>query len=417
MAIDTREMRENRHKLLLTARELLDKADAEKRTLTAEEKANQEKALADSEEWREKIDAAEKRNDLDRQIAETALSQDKSKTDEENRTGETNEERTLSRGWETQQYRTLWSRSISEGTRHFSNEEHRQLSAGTATEGGYLYAPEEFVNELIKNVTDMTHIRSVARQFSVAGADSLGFPVLTNRMAAAEWTSELGTASTDSTLDFGKRELRPNPATKEIVVSKVLLRKTPMAEQIVREELARVMAEGMENGYMTGTGAQQPLGVFTASGSGISTDRDVSTGNTSSSPTPDGLKNALYTLKASYWNNAVWIMHRNTMLLLAKMKDGNGRYLLQDSIVQGEPTQLLGKPILLSEYAPSAYTTGLYVAVLGDFSNYWIVDSLDMEVLQLRELYARNNKDCFIVRMMSDGAPVREEAFVRVKLG
>lgn len=418
MAIDTREMREKRHELLLEARAILDTADTEKRALTAEETTNQEKALADSEEWREKIDAAEKRNDLDRKIAEAAISSDEPKDDADNRTIGTEDRTTLLRAWETPEYRSLWTRSLTEDPTRFHNTEYRQLSAGTATEGGYLYAPETFVQELIQNVTDATFMRQIARVFPpLMGSDSLGAPVLTDRMADAEWTSELGTPSTDSTLAFGKREIRPQPLTKEIVVSKTLLRKTAMAEQVVREELARVTSEAMENAYMNGTGAQKALGMFVASDSGISTGRDVSTDNTTSSPTADGLKNAQYTLKGAYWGNAAWIFHRSTMLKLAKLKDGNGRYLLQDSLVQSEPERLLNFPVYLSEYAPSTYTTGLYVGILGDFSNYWIVDSLDMEVLQLRELYARNNKDCFLTRMMSDGAPVREEAFVRVQLG
>jgi hypothetical protein len=42
---------------------------------------------------------------------------------------------------------------------------------------------------------------------------------------------------------------------------------------------------------------------------------------------------------------------------------------------------------------------------------------MDMEIQRCEELYVRNNQDLFIIRMASDGAPVRSEAFVRVKLG
>jgi HK97 family phage major capsid protein len=323
----------------------------------------------------------------------------------------------MSREWEKPEYRSAWAKAMTTGGM-LTPEEHRALSAGTATEGGYLYAPELFVSELLKNVTDATVVRSIARVFPpIAGYDSLGAPVLTDRMADAEWTSELGTPSADSTLAFGKRALRPNPLAKEILVSKVLLRKTAMAEQIVREELARVVAEAEEHAYMTGTGAQQPLGVFTASNDGIASSRDVSTGNSATAPTFDGLKAAKYELKSAYWQRAQWIMHRDVMEVIAKIKDGNGRYMLQDSVVQGDPDRLLGFPVRLSEFAPNTLTASQYVGILGDFQNYWIVDSIDVEVLRLEELYARNNKDCFLTRMMTDGAPVRSEAFVRVKLG
>jgi len=410
---DTRELREKRHKLLLNAREILDKADAEKRALAADEQANEKKALSDAEELRSQIEAHEHRNNLERQIALNESTEAHAAKDAE--TGD-KEERKLSRSWERPEYRSAWAKAMTTGLQ-LSPEEQRALSAGTGTEGGYLYAPELFVTELIRNVTDATIMRGISRVLPpIAGQDSLGAPVLTSSMAAAAWTSELGTPSTDSTLAFGKRALRPNPLAKEIIVSKVLLRKTSVAEQIVREELARIVAEAMENAYMTGTGAQQPLGVFTASADGVTTARDVSTGNAATAPTFDGLKAAKYELKAAYWPKAQWVMHRDVMEVIAKIKDGNGRYMLQDSVIQGEPDRMLGFPVRLSEFAPSTLTASQYVAILGDFQNYWIVDSMDVEVLRLEELYARNNKDCFLTRMASDGAPVRAEAFVRVKL-
>lgn len=420
MAIDAREMREKRRKLLDTARGITDKADEEKRSITPEERANWEKAYSEAEELRTQITDAERRNDVERELAEAKLSeqQEERRRKEDEAENATTTESKYLRKWETDEYRSLWGRSIVHGRDNLPLVEQRQLSAGTGTEGGYLYAPETFVQELIQNVTDATIVRQLARVFPpLMGSDSLGAPVLTNRMADAAWTSELGTPSTDSTLSFGKREIRPNPLTKEILVSKTLLRKTSMAEQVVREELARVTSEAQENGFMTGNGAQQPLGVFTSSSNGISTDRDVSTGNTDSSPTFDGLKAAKYELKQAYWGKAVWVLHRDVMELIAKLKDGNGRYLLQDSVVQGEPDRMLNFPVYLSEFAPNTCTTGKYVGIIGDFSQYWIVDSIDMEVLQLRELYARNNKDCFLARMACDGAPVREEAFARVTLG
>ena len=70
----------------------------------------------------------------------------------------------------------------------------------------------------------------------------------------------------------------------------------------------------------------------------------------------------------------------------------------------------------MSEYAPSTFTENLYIGMLGDFANYWIADALDMTMQRLVELYAATNQVGFISRFESDGMPVLEEAFVRVKL-
>jgi len=48
-------------------------------------------------------------------------------------------------------------------------------------------------------------------------------------------------------------------------------------------------AVSQEKAFLTGSGVGRPLGIFIASTSGISTSRDVSTGNSSTAITFDGL--------------------------------------------------------------------------------------------------------------------------------
>jgi len=93
--------------------------------------------------------------------------------------------------------------------------------------------------------------------------------------------------------------------------------------------------------------------------------------------------------------------------------EGHGRKVYREST---EVPLLLSFPFRVSEFAPNTFTTGLYVGILGDFSNYWIADSLAMELQRLVELYAETNQVGLIGRLESDGMPVLEEAFVRVKL-
>ena len=73
-------------------------------------------------------------------------------------------------------------------------------------------------------------------------------------------------------------------------------------------------------------------------------------------------------------------------------------------------------PYAMSEYAPNTFTTGLYVGLIGDFSFYYIVDSNNMQMQVLDQLYAETNQTGYIARQESDGMPVLSEAFARVKL-
>ena len=296
--------------------------------------------------------------------------------------------------------------------------ELRALQKDSDTTGGYLSAPQEFFAQLIQAVDDAVFMRTISNVLpTLTTADSLGAPSLDNDPADPIWTTEIATGDEDSTLSFGKRELNPHPLSKLIKVSKTLLRRSTLsADQIVRDRLAYKFSTVMENNFLNGGGSNSPLGVFTASANGISTSQDVSTGNTTTAMTFDGLQEARFNLKTQYRQNSSWIFHRDGVKQLATIKDGDGRYIWQPSVVLDQPDTLFTRPINESEFAPNTFTTGLYVGIIGDFSFYWIVDALTLTVQVLTELYAATNQNGYIGRLESDGMPVLEAAFTRVKL-
>ena len=286
------------------------------------------------------------------------------------------------------------------------------------TQGGYLVVPQRFVDDLIKEIDDLVFVRQWATIQLVEGADSLGAPSLDSDPEDAEWTGELSTGSDDDEMKFGKRELHPHPLAKRIKISNQLLRRSNRpAETLVRERLAYKLSITMEKAYLLGHGANQPLGVFTASDDGISTARDISTDNSATAITFDGLQNAKFALKAGYRRHARWLFHRDAVKQVSKIKDGESRYIWQESHREGEPDRLLGIPYFESEFVPNTFTTGQYVGILGDFTYYWIADDRQEQIQRLVELYAESNQIGFILRAAGDAMPVLESAFARVKLG
>ncbi len=296
--------------------------------------------------------------------------------------------------------------------------EERALQADSDTAGGFTVDPQSFVAQLIKFVDDQVFIRQRATVMPVMSADSLGAPSLDADIEDADWTTELDTGTDDATMAFGKRELHPHPLAKGIKVSRTLMRRSALpVEQLVRDRMGYKFGVTQEKAYMTGDGFGKPLGLFVASANGISTGRDVSTGNAATEIGADGLIEALYSLKGQYQARARWVFHRSAVKQIRKLKDGNGQYLWQGGLTGGQPATILDKPFDMSEYVPSTFTTGQYVGLVGDLSFYWIADALSMEIQRLDELYARTNQAGFIGRLESDGMPVLEEAFARVKLG
>lgn len=401
------ELRARRAAALKKARDLVDRAESRGEDLDADEQRQYDEHWKAAEDLRSRIDRGEK---LEREEAELRKSQHdpiKPAIEDEKRGNASNNPRSAP------EYRKAFDAYLRSG----SPAELRALQADIDTAGGYL-VPTDFSTQLIKAIDNNTFVRGLSNVLTLTRGDSIGIPSLDADPDDADWTSEVGTGNEDSAMAFGGREMTPHPLAKRLRISNKLLRTSAIdVEQLAISRLGYKFGVTQEKGFLTGSGSGQPLGVFTASALGISTGRDVSTDNTTTAPTLDGLKNAKFTLKGGYWGRAGWIFHRDVVKVIAKIKDGDGRYIWEDSVRAGEPDQLLGFPVRMSEYAPNTLTTGLYVGILGDFkAGYWIADSLAMSVQRLVELYAETNRVGFIGRLEVDGAPVLEEAFVRVKL-
>lgn len=404
------ELRDQRGQLVTEARAIIDKAEAEKRGLTAEEQGKCDELITKQEEIRVNIEREMKLVEAERSAAEESLRSKNASKDS------APEESSGTGKHASEEYRSAYAKFMAYGKDGLSGDEMRALQSDVSTTGGYLVMPQEMVNGLLKNVDNAVFVRQKATKYRVANAASLGVATLTADPADADWTSEILTGSEDSSMAFGKRELTPHPIAKLIKISNKLMRQVPNVEALVTQRLSYIFGISQEKAFMTGHGVNQPLGLFTASNDGIPTSRDVSTGNTSTSITIDGLIEAKYSVKGQYHNAAEWLFHRDAVKMLAKLKDGEGQYIWQPTKTLGDPDMLLGRPVNMSEYAPNTFTAGLYVGLFGDFSNYWIADALDMQMQRLVELYAATNQTGLIGRMESDGMPVLAEAFARVKL-
>lgn len=407
------QLREQRGKLVHDARAIVDKAEQEKRGLTAEEDAKYKELFSKQEEIRSQIEREEQLAEAERSAAEETLRNNEGRS---GRQTSQNEQRGLGPR-STEEYRDSFRKFLIRGATALNEAELRALQSDSDSSGGYMVMPQQMVAGLIQAVDDAVFIRQKATKFQVASAASLGAGTLEADPSDADWTAEVLTGSEDTAMSFGKRELYPHPLAKRIKISNKLLRQVPDMESLVIARLMQKFAVSQEKAFLTGSGSNQPLGIFTASNNGIPTSRDVSTDNLDTAPTINGLMRAKWSLKGQYWNKAEWLFHRDVLLIVSLLKDGDGQYIWRESVRAGEPDRLLNLPINMSEYAPNTMTTGAYVGIVGDFSHYWIADALDMQMQRLSELYAETNQTGFIGRMESDGMPVLAEAFARVKLG
>lgn len=388
------DMMQERATLTASIREMMNQGD--ERKLTGEERASLSKMEADFDALNGKIISEEKQLERERAAGEVADQQ---------------EQKPQSRT------RELFSAALT-GNGNRIQEYRNSMTLGDDAQAGSLTAPMDFIEQLIKGLDDFLFMRRISHITPrIGAAQSLGYPYRATEATDAEWVGEVAEPPKEEQVSYGRREFVPKRMTKEIVLSKTLVSHSNMAERVVREEMMYRIAITQEKAYMLGDGVGKPLGIFVASNDGIPTSRDITEGNTATAVTFDGLINAKYALKQQYMVGCQWIMHRDLVKQLAKIKDANQQYIWQPSVALGVPDMLLSMPVNMSEYAPNTYTTGKYAAILGNFKNYWICDADTLTIQVLNELYARTNQVGYLYNYFGDGAPVLGEAFARVKMG
>lgn len=295
-------------------------------------------------------------------------------------------------------------------------EKRGVLLVGSDAGGGYT-VPQQVSMDLIKIARNRFVVRGLATQYTLSRAESLSFPKWATELGDVEFTAELLTGNEDTATPFGRVTLTPHPMARRARISKTLLRQSALdVEALIIDALGYSAGHVEENAYLNGTGTNEPLGLFTANAQGIDTDRDVSTSNTDTAITADGLIEAYYHLNEFYRSSATWIFHDDAVKMIRKLKDGQGQYLWTPGIVGNATDTILTRPVRTSAYVPHTFTTGLYVGLIGDVSKYYIVDTLGTSVQTLTELYAATNENGYILRKETDGAPVLDEAFIRVTL-
>ena len=294
--------------------------------------------------------------------------------------------------------------------------EMKALATAPGAAGGYLVA-DVVQAKFIELAAETVIMRQIAQVLPPIPGGSTVSPAEDTELSDAEWTTEIKTGSEDSIEPFGGRVLTPHPLAKRIKVSKTLLRAATLlnVEQFIFSRLNRKFAEPEEYAFINGSGAQQPLGLLTASG--------ISSTSTAASNTlaADDIINWAYGLGSAYAGNAKILCNRSLIRKIRLLKGSDNNYLWQPGLSAGSPSTILDFPYFLSDGYPTGLTSDAFddnalVATIGDFSYYWIVDSLNLEIQRLEELYAETNQVGYIGRKETDGMPVRTAAFRHLKI-
>lgn len=289
------------------------------------------------------------------------------------------------------------------------NKRVASLVSGSDTGAGYLLAPPEMQTEIIKNIVEMSPMRSLATVRTI-GVSSLKQPKRTGTGSASR-IGETATRTNTGDPAYGMLEIHAPEMFARIEVSQQMLEDSQydlLAE--LREDAAEQFAvkEGTEHISGTGTSLQCE---------GILTNADVSysASGTAATVTADGLITLYHAIKSGYARNGVWVQNRATLAAVRKLKDGSGQYLWAPGIVGNVPNTILGAPYVEMPDMPDI-GANLYPMAFGDFKRgYVVVDRVAISFQVDYTTGADSGLVVFRARKRTGGGVRQAEAFRKLK--
>ena len=276
------------------------------------------------------------------------------------------------------------------------------LQIGEDSEGGFL-VPDEYENQLIQALQEANVLRNLCNVINTSHGDRK-IPVVASHGSAA-WMDEEG-AFTESDDAFTQVTLSAYKLGTMLKVSDELLNDSYFGlEAYIAAEFARRIGAAEEEGFLTGNGSSKPTGLLHTTGG-------ASLGVTAASATAINIDEVLdlyHSLKSSYRKNATFLVNDATIKALRKLKDGQGQYLWQPSVQAGTPDTILNRPVVTSQYMPTA-AAGEKTILFGDFKYYWIADRQGRTFKRLNELYAANGQVGFLASQRLDAKLILPEA-------
>lgn len=386
------ELREKRNKVWEGAKAFLDTHRSENGTLSAEDDSVYCKMEQDIEDLGREITRMEKAEAFEKQLAQpltSALTGIPQNSQLDEKTGRKSQEY-ISNFWNVMRNKAPLPSVMN------------ALQIGTDSEGGYL-VPDEFENTLVEALTEENIFRTLAKTIQTSSGDRK-IPVVASK-GTANWIDEEG-AFTESDDVFNQVSIGAYKLGTMIKVSEELLNDSVFdLENYISKEFARRIGAKEEEAFFIGDGKGKPLGILADTGG-------AETGVTAASATAitsDEIIDLFYSLKAPYRKNAVFILNDSTIKVLRKLKDNNGQYLWQPSLVSGTPDTLLGKAVKTSTYMP-ATVAGAKSIAFGDFKHYWIADRQGRSFKRLNELYAATGQVGFLGSQRVDGRLILGES-------
>lgn len=362
-----KELEEKKNDLITRAEETLNKAKEEKRELTDDEAA----------------ELAEIRDDV-RKIIETLKLDDDFRTlggvmEKKSDATPTEEQRGCAAVEDKKQEQRAVEDSERAAFENYIRGRVVNERAGELTKkDNGAVIPTTIANQIIKKVYDICPILEQSTRYNVKGNLQIPYYDESSSKLTVAYQDEF-TALTSSNGKFASINLTGYlaGALSKISVSLVNNAQFDIVNFVVNE-MSDAIKRFIEHELLIGTSAKV---------TGLSTLKNIVTTASGTAITADEIIDVHDAVKDDYQNGAIWIMSSKTRTALRKLKDAEGRYLLNDDISSPFGTTLLGKPVYCSDNMPEI-GAGNVAIYYGNMKGLATKFNEEINVQVLREKYA-----------------------------
>lgn len=265
--------------------------------------------------------------------------------------------------------------------------------------------PKTIAAAIIKKVRDISPIYSMATHYNVKGTLAIPYYDETAGAVTVAWADEFTDLESKSG-KFATIDLTGYLAGALTKVSRSLLNSQDFdLVSFVIDDMAEKIAQFLEKAIIEGDKVNGLKGVTAKV-----------TAASQTAITADELIQLQDTVKDVYQGGCIWVMNPATRTALRQLKDGNGRYLLQDDITAPFGHTLLGKPVYVSDAMP-AMAASKAAIYYGDFSGLAVKSVEEPNIQVLHEKYATQHAVGIVGWLEFDAAVQDAQRLAKLEMG
>lgn len=265
--------------------------------------------------------------------------------------------------------------------------------------------PKTIAAAIIKKVRDISPICSMATHYNVKGTLAIPYYDETSGAVTVAWADEFTDLESKSG-KFATIDLTGYLAGALTKVSRSLLNSQDFdLVSFVIDDMAEKIAQFLEKTIIEGDKVNGLKGVTAKV-----------TAASQTAITADELIQLQDTVKDVYQGGCIWVMNPATRTALRQLKDGNGRYLLQDDVTAAFGHTLLGKPVYVSDAMP-AMAASKAAIYYGDFSGLAVKSVEEPNIQVLHEKYATQHAIGIVGWLEFDAAVQDAQRLAKLEMG